>query len=85
MEITPSSSPPGRFKLFDHLELLEFNDKYVIKSVESPNRGFSINRLQGDIQPLNNDSGGGGGGESSVRPSKTSVIYGMSSAQLDWL
>ncbi|KAJ6778120.1 PHOSPHATIDYLINOSITIDE PHOSPHATASE SAC1 [Salix koriyanagi] len=77
MEITPSSSPPGRFKLFDHLELLEFNDKYVIKSVESPNRGFSINRLHGDIQPLNNDSGGGGGGESSVRPSKTSVIYGV--------
>uniref|UniRef100_A0A6N2KDN3 SAC domain-containing protein n=1 Tax=Salix viminalis TaxID=40686 RepID=A0A6N2KDN3_SALVM len=76
MEITPSPSPRGRFKLFDHLELLEFNDKYVIKSVESPNRGFSINRLHGDIQPLNNDSGAGGG-ESSVRPSKTSVIYGV--------
>ncbi|KAJ6425264.1 hypothetical protein OIU84_025937 [Salix udensis] len=76
MEITPSPSSLGRFKLFDHLELLEFNDKYVIKSVESPNRGFSINRLHGDIQPLNNDSGGGGG-ESSVRPSKTSVIYGV--------
>ncbi|KAF9665218.1 hypothetical protein SADUNF_Sadunf16G0099700 [Salix dunnii] len=79
MEITPFPSPPGRFKLFDHLELLEFNDKYVIKSVESPNRGFSICRLHGDIQLLKNDSGGGGGGggESSVRPSKTSAIYGV--------
>jgi hypothetical protein len=56
MEITPSPSPPpsGRFKLFDQLELQEFSDKYVIKSVESPNRGFSISRLHGDIQPLNN-------------------------------
>lgn len=79
MEITPSPSPPpsGRFKLFDQLELQEFNDKYVIKSVESPNRGFSISRLHGDIQPLNNDNDGGGCDQSSVSPSKTSVIYGV--------
>ncbi|CAK7343888.1 unnamed protein product [Dovyalis caffra] len=80
MEIIPSSSSPSpspsssssRFKLFDQLELQEFNDKYVIKSVESPNRGFSISRLHGDIQSLNDNDD-----ESSVSPSKTSAIYGV--------
>lgn len=52
MEIEPSSSS-GRFKLHDQLELLEFKDQYVIKSVESPDQGFSIDRRDGNIEPLN--------------------------------
>lgn len=52
MEIEPSLSS-GRFKLHDQLELLEFKDQYVIKSVESPDQGFSIDRRDGNIEPLN--------------------------------
>ncbi|CAN0846689.1 Phosphoinositide phosphatase SAC8 [Linum grandiflorum] len=79
MEADSSPSPPSspspvvagnRFRLHDRLELLEFQDKYVIKSVESPNRGFSISREDGDIQPLNDDT-------SLERPSATSTIYGV--------
>ena len=43
----------GRFKLYDQLELQEFQDKYVIKSVESPDQGFSIGRRDGNVEPLN--------------------------------
>ncbi|EEF30272.1 suppressor of actin, putative [Ricinus communis] len=68
---SPSSpTPSGRFKLYDQLELHEFQDKYVIKSVESPNRGFSIGRSDGNIEPLNNDTISG-------TPSKPSIIYGV--------
>lgn len=42
----------GRFKLYDQLELQEFQDKYVIKSSESPNQGFSIGRRDGNVEPL---------------------------------
>ncbi|GMY25520.1 phosphoinositide phosphatase sac8 [Fagus crenata] len=59
----------GRFKLYDQLELQEFQDKYVIKSVESPDQGFSIGRRDGNVEPLN--------GDSSPSPSKVSTIYGV--------
>lgn len=52
MEIESCSSY-GRFKLYDQLELLEFKDKYVIKSVASPDQGFSIGRRDGNIEPIN--------------------------------
>ncbi|XP_015582672.1 phosphoinositide phosphatase SAC8 isoform X3 [Ricinus communis] len=69
---SPSSpTPSGRFKLYDQLELHEFQDKYVIKSVESPNRGFSIGRSDGNIEPLNTDD------TISGTPSKPSIIYGV--------
>uniref|UniRef100_A0A2P2LJ45 SAC domain-containing protein n=1 Tax=Rhizophora mucronata TaxID=61149 RepID=A0A2P2LJ45_RHIMU len=69
--LSPSSpSSPGRFKLCEQLELQEFQDKYVIKSAESPSRGFSISRRGGDIEPLNEDDNFGS-------PSKTSTIYGV--------
>ncbi|CAK9323369.1 unnamed protein product [Citrullus colocynthis] len=41
-----------RFKLYDQLELHEFQDRFVVKSVEFPSRGFSINRGDGNIEPL---------------------------------
>ncbi|KAH7514644.1 hypothetical protein FEM48_Zijuj11G0111200 [Ziziphus jujuba var. spinosa] len=52
MESGSSSSGGDRFKLYEELELQEFHDKFVIKSVESPNRGFSIGRQDGNIEPL---------------------------------
>lgn len=47
------ASSGGRFKLHDQLELREFQDKFMIKSVESPDQGFSINRHDGLCEPLN--------------------------------
>ncbi|XP_010528958.1 PREDICTED: phosphoinositide phosphatase SAC8 isoform X2 [Tarenaya hassleriana] len=67
MEIAPSSS---RFKLHDQLELLEFPDKYVVKSSESPDHGFYINRRDGNIDPLDENSCSG-------TPSRVSTIYGV--------
>ncbi|KAF4379104.1 hypothetical protein F8388_022191 [Cannabis sativa] len=58
------------FKLHDKLELQEFHHKFVIKSLQSPTRGFSISRLDGNIEPLDADS-------CSLRPSKISTIYGV--------
>ncbi|CAL1378727.1 unnamed protein product [Linum trigynum] len=74
---SPSSSSVtvatgDRFRLHDRLELLEFADKYVVKSFESPNRGFSISREDGDIQPLD-----GADVDPPVRPYRTSTIYGV--------
>ncbi|CAI0426343.1 unnamed protein product [Linum tenue] len=75
---SPSSSSSvtvatgDRFRLHDRLELLEFADKYVVKSFESPNRGFSISREDGDIQPLD-----GADVDPPVRPYRTSTIYGV--------
>lgn len=43
----------GKFKLYDQLQLQEFPDKYVIISAEAPDQGFSINRRDGTIEPLN--------------------------------
>ncbi|KAM1991116.1 hypothetical protein FF1_032960 [Malus domestica] len=61
----------GNFKLYEELELQEFQDQFVIKSVAAPDRGFSIDHRDGIIEPLNGDS------SSSVSPSKTSTIYGV--------
>ncbi|XP_068317765.1 phosphoinositide phosphatase SAC8-like [Pyrus communis] len=62
----------GNFKLYEELELQEFQDQFVIKSVAAPDRGFSIDHRDGIIEPLNGDSS-----SSSVSPSKTSTIYGV--------
>ncbi|KAK7256902.1 hypothetical protein RIF29_30472 [Crotalaria pallida] len=71
MDIEPSSSVSvERFKLYDELELLEFQDKFVIKSHESPNQGFCINRRDGNINVLDGDT-------SLESPSRASTIYGV--------
>ncbi|KAK8713993.1 hypothetical protein V6N13_149195 [Hibiscus sabdariffa] len=67
METGSSSS---NFKLYDRLELLEYDDRLVVKSLESPDEGFSICRREGNISPLSEAS-------SSGKPSKTSNIYGV--------
>lgn len=46
------SPAKGRFKLYEKLELQEFQEKFVIKSMESPSHGFSIDRHDGNIEPL---------------------------------
>lgn len=53
MEVGSSSS---NFKLYDQLELLEYEDRLVFKSLESPDKGFSICRRQGNIEPLSGKS-----------------------------
>ncbi|XP_038697614.1 phosphoinositide phosphatase SAC8 isoform X2 [Tripterygium wilfordii] len=65
-----TGSSSGRFKLHDKLELQEFQDKYVVKSIESPGQGFSISRHDGNIEPLEEDDHSGS-------PSKVSTIYGV--------
>ncbi|XP_021906247.1 phosphoinositide phosphatase SAC8 [Carica papaya] len=67
MEIVPISN---RFKLYDQLELQEFHDKYVIKSVESPDQGFSICRRDGNIELLSDTTCSGS-------PSRVSTIFGV--------
>ncbi|KAL1199801.1 Phosphoinositide phosphatase SAC8 [Cardamine amara subsp. amara] len=67
MEIVPSSS---RFKLYDQFELLEFPDKYVVKPIESPHEGFSVDRRDGNIKPLDENA-------SSGNPTRVSTIYGV--------
>ncbi|CAH2064359.1 unnamed protein product [Thlaspi arvense] len=67
MEIVPSSS---RFKLYDQFELLEFPDMYVVKPVESPHEGFSVDRRDGNIKPLDENTCSG-------NASKVSTIYGV--------
>lgn len=52
MEIESSSDATERFKLYDELELQEFQDKFVIKSHESPTQGFWISRVDGNINAL---------------------------------
>ncbi|KAK9159100.1 hypothetical protein Scep_005674 [Stephania cephalantha] len=59
-----------RFKLLDRMELQEFQDKYVIRSTESPHQSFSIGRSDGEIQALTDDS-------SSETPNKVTAIYGV--------
>nr|XP_018453446.1 PREDICTED: phosphoinositide phosphatase SAC8 [Raphanus sativus] len=68
MEIAPPSST--RFKLYDQLELLEFPDKYVVKPVDSPHEGFSVDRRDGNIKPLDDNS-------SSGNATKVSRIFGV--------
>ncbi|XVE76569.1 hypothetical protein DITRI_Ditri12bG0184000 [Diplodiscus trichospermus] len=67
MEIGSSSR---KFKLYDQLDLQEYQDKFVIKSLEYPDQGFSICRREGNIEPLSDASPSG-------KPSKTSTIYGV--------
>ncbi|KAL8102182.1 hypothetical protein AgCh_026905 [Apium graveolens] len=67
MEIESNSN---HFKLWSELELHEFQDKLVIKAVDSPDQGFSISRLDGDIDELHGDTCSG-------TPSKVSTIYGV--------
>ncbi|CAN7077639.1 unnamed protein product, partial [Brassica oleracea var. botrytis] len=49
MEIAPFSI---RFKLYDQLELLEFPNKFFIKPVDSHHQGFSVDRRDVNIKPL---------------------------------
>ncbi|OIW07461.1 hypothetical protein TanjilG_24323 [Lupinus angustifolius] len=70
MNIEPSSGSPERFNLYDELQLLEFQDKFVIKSHQSPNHGFSIDRRDGNINLLYGDT-------NLESPSNTSTIYGV--------
>ncbi|XP_038905244.1 phosphoinositide phosphatase SAC8 isoform X2 [Benincasa hispida] len=65
------SSSCERFKLYDQLELYEFQDRFVVKSVEFPSRGFSINRGDGNIEPLDCDTTCFG------NATKMSTIYGV--------
>ncbi|CAH8308785.1 unnamed protein product [Eruca vesicaria subsp. sativa] len=68
MEIVPSSS---RFKLYDQLQLLEFPDKYVLKPVDSPpHHGFSVDRRDGNIKPLDDNT-------SSGNATKVSTVFGV--------
>ncbi|KAK7339901.1 hypothetical protein VNO77_20587 [Canavalia gladiata] len=71
MDTESSSASPETFKIYDELELHEFQDKFVIKSCESPNHGFSINRLDGNINLLDD------GDTFSGSPSTKSTIYGV--------
>ncbi|CAL0302629.1 unnamed protein product [Lupinus luteus] len=70
MDIEPSSGSPQRFNLYDELQLLEFQDKFVIKSHHFPNHGFSIDRRDGNINLLDGDT-------NLESPSNTSTIYGV--------
>ncbi|XP_065852849.1 phosphoinositide phosphatase SAC8 isoform X2 [Euphorbia lathyris] len=65
-----SSSSSGRFKLCDQLELQEFQDKYIIRSLDPPNPGFSICRRHGNIESFHAETISGS-------PSKISKIYGV--------
>ncbi|CAA3011461.1 phosphoinositide phosphatase SAC8 [Olea europaea subsp. europaea] len=68
MEVQSGST--SNFKLWSELELHEFPNKFVIKSIESPDQGFSISRFDGNINDLDDDDGSGSS-------SKVSTIYGV--------
>ncbi|RYR16117.1 hypothetical protein Ahy_B04g073065 isoform B [Arachis hypogaea] len=71
MDIEPSLvGSAERFKLDHELELHEFEDKFVIKSLQSPNQGFWISRRDGNINFLDDETCSGS-------PSRTSTIYGV--------
>ncbi|CAK8541949.1 unnamed protein product [Lathyrus sativus] len=70
MDTESPSDSAERFKLYDELELQEFQNKFVIKSHQSPNHGFSISRIDGNINSLDGDT-------FSESPTKTSTIYGV--------
>ncbi|XP_028760931.1 phosphoinositide phosphatase SAC8 isoform X2 [Neltuma alba] len=65
-----SASSSERFKLHDQLELLEFQDKFVIKSPESPDQGFWISRHDGTINLIDDEANLEGS-------RRTSTIYGL--------
>ncbi|CAH9130618.1 unnamed protein product [Cuscuta epithymum] len=58
------------FKIWSELELREFPEKFVIRSLESPDRGFSISRSDGTIEKLH-------GGMNTGKPAKITTIYGV--------
>ncbi|KAJ4977732.1 hypothetical protein NE237_008512 [Protea cynaroides] len=62
--------PSQAFKLCEQMELLEFPDKFVIRSLDSPHQSFSIGRSDGNIDTQIGDSCSGS-------PSKVSKIYGV--------
>ncbi|KFK34427.1 hypothetical protein AALP_AA5G143400 [Arabis alpina] len=62
----------SRFKLHDQFELLEFPDKYVVKPIESPIEAFSVDRRDGNIKPLDENTCSGTG-----NPIRVSTIYGV--------
>ncbi|KAK2980021.1 hypothetical protein RJ640_020047 [Escallonia rubra] len=68
MEIETDST--SHFKLWSELELHEFKDVLVIRSVESPLEGFSISRSDGSIEKLS-------GSTDTASPSKVSTLYGV--------
>ncbi|GMN40355.1 hypothetical protein TIFTF001_009565 [Ficus carica] len=65
------SPEKGRYKLYEQLELQEFQEKFVIKSLQSPFHGFAIDRHDGNIQPLDD------GDTWAANPFKVSTIYGV--------
>ncbi|KAK4268583.1 hypothetical protein QN277_025216 [Acacia crassicarpa] len=71
MEIEEESSSSGeRFRVHDQLELLEFEDKFVIKSPESLDQGFWISRHDGTINLIDDDANFEGS-------PRISTIYGL--------
>ncbi|GAB4833671.1 hypothetical protein Ancab_031916 [Ancistrocladus abbreviatus] len=70
MEIELEASSAENFKLFDQMHLHEFRDKFVVRPVNSPHEGFSIDRCDGNIEALTSD-------DCSENPAKTSTIYGV--------
>ncbi|CAK9139979.1 unnamed protein product [Ilex paraguariensis] len=67
MDIQANSS---HFKLWSQLELHEFPDRFVIKSIELPDQSFSISRFDGSLEALDSDTCPG-------NPSRVSTIYGV--------
>ncbi|KAJ9545179.1 hypothetical protein OSB04_024886 [Centaurea solstitialis] len=68
MEIDPPSSK--HFKLWNQLELHEFQHKFLIRSVQSPDHGFSIDRSDGTFHKLH--------GEVNLETaSKVSTVFGV--------
>ncbi|KAI3759859.1 hypothetical protein L1987_50242 [Smallanthus sonchifolius] len=56
MEIEANSSTEKKnFKLWSQLELHEFGDKFVIRSLQFPDQGFSIARSDGTFQKLHGE------------------------------
>ncbi|XP_065028189.1 phosphoinositide phosphatase SAC8 isoform X5 [Musa acuminata AAA Group] len=67
-----AGGPPLRALCCRELSLLEFPDRYVIRSVDpdGPDHAFSIGRSDGLVEPLFEDL-------SSLTPSRVSTIYGV--------
>ncbi|KAL9675101.1 hypothetical protein QQ045_003301 [Rhodiola kirilowii] len=70
METGSPSNSTAPFRLYDELQLLEFPDRFIVKSVQSPDKGFSIGRHEGNIELLGSDT-------SVADPCKVSTIYGV--------
>ncbi|KAM7526495.1 hypothetical protein LguiA_016397 [Lonicera macranthoides] len=63
-------SVSNHFKLWSELELHEFQDRFLIRSIQSPDQGFSIDRSDGIIEELS-------GITCPCNPYKISTIYGV--------